>query len=359
VSECGSSIHNLPVYPAEDKVKDSLAFIIIANLSVNVFAAQMCLRYGRVNMVSYLTHYQISRPEAAIDVAGMCNIQCPSCPRGNMELVRPEGCMPLDTYRSVFDKLIREIPNLVHLELYTWGEPLLNPELPEIIKYTEAHLGCTVSTNLLCTDSIAAVVQANPSQLHITVNGYGPAYERNMRGAKWDLLIANLHELATQRNKYQCSSKIRIFLYNYESNSAGYVFMHDFANSLGIELLRGHEYLNPYEHYLDYCMGKEQSVLVKNELLHSAWNVDELLDLALQDREKPCLCQRIFPIINWDTSVSLCHTYQGPVIAKSFLDLSWDELLYERHRAEQCRNCQAYGLHRLDMDILKKRGLLV
>ena len=42
-------------------------------------------------------------------------------------------------------------------------------------------------------------------------------------------------------------------------------------------------------------------------------------------------------------------------VAKDFLALPMEELLRLRHVHEHCGHCQAFGLHRLDIDVLLKR----
>ncbi len=355
ISQAGTCVGNLPVLFAEQIVKDPSSFIIIANLSVRDAAVAMCQAYGKEKMVSYITHFQISRPAAAIDVSGMCTISCLSCPRGNFNGVKSGGNMSLETYIKVFDKLQSDIPNLTHIELYTWGEPFCNPQLPEIIRVTERKIPCTVSTNLQITEMISPVIQANPSQLHITVNGFKKSYEINMKGASWDIFEKNLYELALQRDRCQSKTTIRIIAYDYVANSNEINQLKQIASQLGFEVCFGHGYVNPYEHYLQYTRKCNVSEIVQSEMKKQDWDLDEMLDLAKKDRENPCLCQRIFPIINWDTSVSLCHTYFGPVIAESYLTISWPDLLTVRHSAGQCRECQENGLHRLDVDVLMRR----
>lgn len=355
ITEVGSMTYSLPVFNVRKIVEDSSTFVIIANLQALKIAEEMCLRYGRQKMEDYLTQYQISRPEAAIDIAGMCNVECTSCPRGNMKSLLPEGCMSFRTYTKVLNKLLIDIPHLINIELYTWGEPFLNPEIAQIIEFTKSHLPCTVSTNLLLTDSIEPVLKANPSQLNVTVNGYKEQYESNMKGASWELLVKNLFLLKELNADLDSTTNITIMAYSFNAINAKKMIK--FTQELGFAIVFGTNHLNPYEHYSKYIDNEELPTIVDNEIKNSTWDVDGMLQLALKDINNPCLCQRIFPIINWDTSVTLCHTYYGPVIAKSYLTITWEDLLHKRHNMVECSTCQKKGLHRFDVDVLKRRYL--
>ncbi len=358
-SEVGKTAYGLPVFPADETVKNPGAFIVIANIEVRTAAEAICRRHGRTNPASYLTHLQVSRPEAAVDVAGMCTIRCPSCPRGNMDSLLPEGCMSFETYVKVLDKLMSDVPHLINVDLCTWGEPLCNPAIASIVGYTEKRVPCTVSTNLLQTDMVEPVVTANPTRLYITVNGYERTYEKNMKGASWDRLLNNLQLLKKCRDRRRGATLVRILAFSFEGDAAAAGKMAALAKELDIALSFATGYVNPYENYAGYCGSGEISAAARGEIARSAWDVDDFLRRAAEDRGGPCLCQRIFPIINWDTSVALCHTYYGPVIIGSYLDISWRDLLAVRHRAPQCVACQDKGLHRLDIDVLRRKAAKV
>jgi len=358
-SEVGRTAYGMKVFSADETVKNPGAFIVIANIEVRAAAEATCRKHGRTNPESYLTYLQISRPEAAIDVAGMCTIRCPSCPRGNMDSLLPEGCMSFETYVKVLDKLKGDVPHLINVDLSTWGEPLCNPAIASIIDYTEKWVPCTVSTNLLQAEMVEPVVTANPTRLNITVNGYEQTYEKNMKGASWDCLLKNLLLLKKCLDRRRGETLVRILAFSFEGDVVAARKMAALMKEWDLPLTFATSYLNPYENYAGYCGSGTISTTAREEIARSAWDVDDFLRRAAEDRDGPCLCQRIFPIINWDTSVALCHTYYGPVIAESYLDISWRDLLAVRHRTPQCIACQDKGLHRLDIDVLQRKAAKV
>ena len=348
--------YNLPVHHPSEIINNQDSFIIIANLQVKGFAESFCKQHGLEKRITYLTHYDIPRPYAAIDISGSCNIQCLSCPQGNMTLqCTKNDYMCFNTYSKVFNKLISDIPGLTGIDLYTWGEPLLNPDIKQIIELTEKYVPCRISTNLQLTDALDSVVSANPSFLCITVNGYDKLYENSMKGASWKKLLNNLKLINKLFQKYNSTIVTTINAYNYKTGSDEENFLRSLASNLKINISFGCRYLCPCEHYMSYCNNDNLSTLVQNEILSSEWDVPKMLELAFIDRANPCLSQRIFPIINWDTSVNLCHTFFGPVISKSYLTTSWEGLLRQRHISNQCVACQNMGLHRLDIEVLKRR----
>lgn len=331
-------------------------FIIIASSGFRKQAEQKCLDAGLKKKQNFITYLQISRPAAVVDVSGMCNLRCPSCPQGNMTNLNPQGNMSFATYKKVLNKLMADIPLLTHIELFSWGEPFLNPELAKIISLTEKYVQCSVSTGLHDVEVLEDVIKAQPSQLAVTMSGYGKYYEKAMKGASWSNFLENLNKLSNLVKLYKPRTRVIVKAYNYKFIPDDfYQRISKICRDLDLTIQFEATYLNPYDNYLDYCLGNKISTSAEFILRELPWDVDKALELAKRDINLPCLSQRIFPIINWDLSVSLCHTYYHPVIADNYLNIGWNELLKLRHSQKQCLLCQEKVLHRLDLDVLSKR----
>ncbi len=337
-------------------VKLKQAFILIASTRYKHEIEKECIGAGLKITEDYLSYLHISRPEAAIDVSGMCNIKCPNCPQGNMERLRPSGYMTALRYEQVLNKLVRELPAIMNIELSTWGEPLMNPELAEIIQLTETSVPCTVSTNLQISDQLENVIKAQPSQMIISASGFGKSYEINHAGASWKVFLDNIHYLKALIDEYHPQTQITMLYHLYRDNQPQDLDnFRDLCLKLDFKFLTTWAYLNPYDKLLDYLEGKNIGMQAQTVLDRLPWNYQSTLALSKAEANKPCLCQRIFPIINWDLSVSLCHIYYNPVIASNYLDISIDELIKIRHKQFQCEICQKHGLHRLDIEVLLKK----
>lgn len=339
-----------------DAVRLKQAFIIIASVQHKDEIEKDCINAKLIKKEDYLSHVHISRPEVAIDVAGRCNLRCPSCPRGNTKNLRSEGYMTASVYKQVLSKLLSEMPLVMNIELATWGEPFMNPDLAEIVEMTEQSVPCTVATNLQFSDKLEDVVKAQPSQMIISTSGYGNSYEINHAGASWQTFFDNIHKLKELIDKYDPKTQFTVLYHLYRHNQQEDLDnLRSLCSKLGLNCVTTWAYLNPYDKILDHCEGRDIGLQAEKVFDILPWRLNCALELAKMDGHKPCLCQRIFPIINWDLSVSLCHTYYGPAIADSFLDISLSELIKLRHNQSQCEICQKHGLHRLDVEVLLKR----
>jgi hypothetical protein len=87
-----------------------------------------------------------------------------------------------------------------------------------------------------------------------------------------------------------------------------------------------------------------------------AWPFDQAMQTAQSHSASPCLCQRIFPVVNHDGSLRVCHLYRESLQAEGWWTNSrqhWHEM---RGINTLCRRCQAYSLHQLDWDVLQRRS---
>lgn len=80
-----------------------------------------------------------------IEPTSLCNLSCPLCPTGRGELNRPSRHLQLEEFTAIIDDLER---SLLFLVLWNWGEPLLNPALPDMVRHAARRgIKTVTSTN--------------------------------------------------------------------------------------------------------------------------------------------------------------------------------------------------------------------
>jgi len=67
--------------------------------------------------------------QAQIEITNRCNLTCEMCPRDHFNLSRED--MPFDTFKEIVDRL----GEVKLLTLTGWGEPLVHPQLFEMITH--------------------------------------------------------------------------------------------------------------------------------------------------------------------------------------------------------------------------------
>ncbi|MBI4812385.1 radical SAM protein [Candidatus Falkowbacteria bacterium] len=102
---------------------------------------------------SLAKHAIFKTPYAAIiETSNTCNFRCPTCPTPHklIHARRPPAMMDLEKFKKIIDN----IKNYVHIAyLYNSNEPLLHPDIVEMIKYaSQNNLHTMISTNCLLLD---------------------------------------------------------------------------------------------------------------------------------------------------------------------------------------------------------------
>jgi len=131
----------------------------------NLFLAGANLVYRRTHPWSMPLHLQI-------ELTNYCNLRCPICPTGSQSLNRSPQAMDL----SLFERLIDEVgPYLLTTSLWAWGEPLLHPQLREILRAARKHDAVTLlSTNgqrLTNERVLEALSDEPPDYLILAIDG--------------------------------------------------------------------------------------------------------------------------------------------------------------------------------------------
>lgn len=103
-------------------------------------AERLAAAYARHELV---THAMPSH--LWVEPTNACNAKCPLCPTGNGESQRPKAMLSPDIFRLIIDEVY---PYTGSMNLWNIGEPFLNPNIFEMIRYAEDHdIATRVSTN--------------------------------------------------------------------------------------------------------------------------------------------------------------------------------------------------------------------
>lgn len=307
------------------------------------------------NGINFILCDDLNRIDPSIDVAGTCNLKCISCPRGNMKEQPAPGFMSAATYKKVLDKLIKEIPWLGSVQLYTWGEPMLNKELPEIISITrEAKVLSAISSNLNYSKNMEAVVAAKPDWFKVSCSGWKKDYEKTHTGGNWNVFLSNLYKLAKLRNKFHPEMQIILNYHLYKHNIGhDYIQIKELCKALNLIFIPNHAYLYPLDTVWDYLHGKPISAEAKKTISMLLMPIEKGMEQARKDHALPCCEERTFPI-NWDCRVRECGVFFKPFIAKNFLETSLEEIMNRKQKSNLCVECKKRSLHRYTGVYLKE-----
>lgn len=348
----------LPPEPILAAAREGQAYIVIGSGHHDRAIEDICLANGLAHHAHYLPSRELNDLDPSVDISGTCNLHCVSCPQGNINDHPPVGFISASDYQKILDKLLREIPFLGSIQLYAWGEPLLNKQLPEIIDRTRAAKVLTaISTNLKLERGLRETVMAKPDWIKVSASGFGPAYEIGHTGGNWKRFFANLHRLAELRDQYHPDMQI-ILNYHLYKHSVGdsYCAMRELCQRLGFIFRPNMAYLYSLDNVLDYVEGRPLSAEAHKTLDLLLMDIDEGLARAKNRQSLSCPEERCLPI-NWDRRVRFCGVYFKPFIADDFLKIPLSEILARRRDSQFCSRCMSHGLHHYTGVYLEERIL--
>ncbi|HYG66943.1 MAG TPA: radical SAM protein, partial [Anaeromyxobacteraceae bacterium] len=150
--------------------------------------------------------------DAYVEAVGSCNLSCPACGNGHLPHSRPGGILDPGRLERILDKLEAEAPSGARprVHLFNWGEPLLHPELPELVRRVRRRgLSCRLSSNLVRPRDLDAVVAAAPDWFRVSVSGFTqPVYGRTHRGGDVERVKANLLALRGAIDRHRVATAV-------------------------------------------------------------------------------------------------------------------------------------------------------
>lgn len=138
-----------------------------------------------------------------IDPTNICNLECRFCPTGQKRGSRPQKVMDMNLYKSVMGKIGKY---LLYVEFCNWGEPLLNKNMPQMIKIAKKYEAQTfLSTNLnvnLTMGVAEELVKSGLDRMTVSIDGASQkTYEIYRKNGNIGLVFKNIKLLADAKKK--------------------------------------------------------------------------------------------------------------------------------------------------------------
>ncbi len=284
----------------------------------------------------------------SIEPVDICNLHCPECPVGIRDIPRKGTSVNLEVTRKLIDELS---PRLMHTILYFQGEPLINRDFPEIVKYIRSkNILTSTSTNAqLLNDKMAkAIVESGLDKLIVSIDGTTQeTYEKYRVGGKLEKAtqaIEYINKWKKELNSYLPFVEIQFIVF--KTNEHQMADMKKMAHRLEANKLtfktaqlydfeNGHELLPDNKKYARYELKKDGKYHIKSPLRNSCKRLWQGSVMTSRGDILPCCFDK-------DSDFTL-----GNVPDESF-DSIWKNkksnhfrkaILSDRKQFEMCRNC--------------------
>jgi MoaA/NifB/PqqE/SkfB family radical SAM enzyme len=146
-----------------------------------------------------------------LEVTNECNLTCTTCPL-TYGRVEPPALLSLEKVRF----LVSQFPSATRMVLHGIGEPLLNPELPQIISYLKAegrYVLFNSNATLLNAKWQQALIDSQLDEYRVSLDATTPESYTQVRGKPlFPLILTNL-ERFTGLKKRQGATLPRVSLW--------------------------------------------------------------------------------------------------------------------------------------------------
>jgi len=328
-------------------VKDSLNFLSKLTLRrvVNVV-----LLYA-----SYIVTKWRQRPvqwgmpmTVSIEPTTACNLRCPECPSGLRSFTRDTGNLKKDFFKKSIDELYKD---LLYLIFYFQGEPYINPDFLEMVKYANQKGIYTItSTNghFLNDNNARRTIESGLDRMIISVDGTTQeVYENYRKEGKLEVVLQGARNVVKWKKELKSATPHIIFQFLVvKPNEHQIEDVYRLAKEIGVDEVKlktaqiydyaeGNELIPTIDKYSRYAQQKDGSYRVKNELLNHCWKLWHACVISWDGLVLPCCFDK-------DADHRL-----GDLKNHSFRDI-WQGAAYDgfrrsllkgRDQIDICKNC--------------------
>jgi radical SAM protein with 4Fe4S-binding SPASM domain len=204
-----------------------------------------------------------------IESTNVCNLDCLFCPYGRQ--TRQKGYMGIE----LFKKLIEECRgHEVKLWLHFLGEPLLNRDLPSMIRFAKARgipqVGFSTNGFFLTRELGEKLIRAGLDRLECSVDGVDPAsYQHLRRSREFPRVVTNLQNFLQLRNAMGLERPIVTLQFMRTPETVAFLPQ---AEAFWKRLLRGRDFLMTIEDMSFAGSMREARYAIERQPCKWLWN---------------------------------------------------------------------------------------
>jgi pyruvate-formate lyase-activating enzyme len=187
---------------------------------------------------TYIYNYPIV---AYVEPTNICNLHCPGCPTGiGLPSNRKRSFLTFAQFKFFVD----QIKDFIYsINFSNWGEPLLNPQILDMIRYAHRqHIRTCTNTNFnvkLSEDQAHMIVNSGLDHITIGLDGFSQeVYETYRKGGNIGLVIKNIEMLVRAKRILKSNTPvIELQFIIFSHNTSEIKFVKKFAKKVGAKFV--------------------------------------------------------------------------------------------------------------------------
>ncbi len=141
-----------------------------------------------------------------------CNLRCPECPSGLRAFSRPTGMLKKDFFRETIDQLSKDLSYLV---FYFQGEPYLNPDFLNMVKYASSkkiYTATSTNAHYLTNEAAKKTIESGLDRLIISIDGTTQqVYQQYRVGGKLNKVLEGASNVVKWKKELRSRTPFIIF----------------------------------------------------------------------------------------------------------------------------------------------------
>lgn len=284
----------------------------------------------------------------SIEPTTSCNLRCPECPSGLRQFTRPIGMLEPVFFKSTIDSVYKE---LIYLTFYFQGEPYLNPNFLEMVKYaSDKGIYTSTSTNAhyLTNEQATKTVESKLNKLIISIDGTTQeTYEQYRIGGSIQKVIEGTKNIVAAKKRLKSKTPHIVFQFLVvKPNEHQLTDVEKLADELGVDEVvfktaqvydfeNGNPLIPENIKYSRYKKNNDGTYSIKNKLLNQCWRMWSGCVITWDGKVVPCCFDK-------DAKHQL-----GDLKTQAFKEL-WNSIPYQAFRTsllksrkeiDICQNC--------------------
>ena len=231
-----------------------------------------------------------------------CNLRCPECPSGLRAFTRPTGMLKKDFFTRTIDEIHRE---LLYLIFYFQGEPYLNPDFLDMVKYASGkgiYTATSTNAHYLNDENARRTVESGLDRLIISIDGTTQdVYEQYRVGGRLDKVISGASNIVKWKKKLNSRKPFVFFQFLVvKPNEHQLDAVRRLATEIGVDDVRfktaqvydfandPNQLIPDNDRYSRYFRNPDGSYSAKNKLVNRCWKMQHANVITWDGLVVPC-----------------------------------------------------------------------
>ncbi len=216
-----------------------------------------------------------------------CNLRCPECPSGLRAFTRPTGMLEKNFFSQTIDDIYKE---LLYLVFYFQGEPYLNPDFLDMVKYAHnkgIYTATSTNAHYLTDANAKRTIESGLDRLIISIDGTTQdVYQQYRVGGKLEKVLEGARNIVKWKKEMKSKTPFIFFQFLVvKPNEHQIEDIKKLAKEIGVDQVRfktaqvydyetdPNQLIPDIDKYSRYKKDNEGKMQVKSSLQNHCWRL--------------------------------------------------------------------------------------